>query len=430
MIISVRQSDVRGKNHSKGTINQSQNKQMNRYYSNPMNKQVSFGMFPMIDPGAIVEVFRNVIMYTGARAVIDVAKKGVVKLYHYAKGLFGYTVPVGEKATARKAREATEIAESFEDKVATILKRNPQQTQEEVLDILGEKLNRAAIPLKGDGYEQGLNKVIGLSKLKTNFYNDLLSPLCDILDGKPKHHIIPNGINFFGPKGSGKTHFAQQLGEHYAKKGGYYKEVVLTNDSKADIKILDKVFAEAEDNYINSGQKKYTMVFIDEIEKYFMNNNEAQRPTAARLLELSNNCKNKGVILLSTTNYLDKIEPSLLRTGRTDVRVPIGHVADYDLMDMINYYLKKNRLPHELENINFEEIRQTVETEQLQYKPQDIESRLVSEAQNVIDYGGKMTTDVVKDALLKSKPIVNEEERAQFAADKDFAKKLGGIYEF
>lgn len=390
--------------------------------------QVSFGM---IDPGPFVDAFKRIIEYAAARGVFDLAIKGLKKIGRFIGGLFGYKAG-NLSAKTEAAREAveTKVAENLDGKIKEIIDHNPQTTPDKIVNIWSAKLENVIIPLKGNGYEQGLNKVIGHAELKTRLYTDLFMPLCETMAGKSKHYAIPNGINFFGPPGTGKTYFAEQLGEHYVEKGGYYTKLKLTTDSTKDIGIIDKAFAEAEENYNKSGNTKYTMIFIDEIEKYFTKNDDAQKPTVARLLELANNCKGRGAILVSTTNYLDKIEPSLLRTGRTDIRIPIGNIADYDLMDMINYYLKKDGLPHTFKDINFEEVRKSVETEKLQYKPQDLEGRLVREAENVVDYGGQMSTEFIKDALLQTKPEFKAKEIAQFEADKAFARQLGGIYEY
>lgn len=433
MIISSNMSDLRGQKYP-SNLNKckSSSNNLNGFHSvgPAKNKQVAFGMF--IDPITIWEVFKNVALYSGARAVIDVAKKGIGKLVNFARGLRGYgkDVKLAPDAGKRAEKAMKKVSDYIGDKMETIARRNPQTPPDQIIDIYSGKLNRVIIPLNGDGYEQGLNKVIGLAKLKTDLYNDVLMPLCETMDGKPKQHYVPNGINFFGPKGTGKSYFAEQLGEHYVRKDGYFNKIKLSNDSIKDIETLDKAFADAESNFIASGKKKYTMIYIDEIEKYFSKDNSEQKPTIARLLELSNNCRDRGAILVSTSNYLDQVEPSLLRTGRTDLRIPIGHVPDYDLMDMLNYYLKKDGLLQDTRSIDFEAIRQAVKTEHLQYKPKDIETRLLKEADNVADYGGQMTTESIKDALLLSKPEFNDAERLQFNADKAFAKQLGGIYEY
>lgn len=330
----------------------------------------------------------------------------------------------------RRYSEAEKVVANLDDRLTEKIKKNPNSDPEKIIEIYTEKLKKVIIDPRGDGSEKGLNKVIGLAKLKTDLYNDLLMPLCDTMEGKPRHCFVPNGINFFGPKGTGKTYFAEQLGKHYVVKGGYYQKIKLSNDSAKDIETLDKIFEEAERRYNESGKTKYTLLLFDEMEKYFDKDITTQKPTVARLLELTNNCRDRGAIFMSTSNYLDKVEPALLRTGRTDLRIPVGHIAEYDLADIINYYLKTDNLPHTEGAINFQRIIDAVKTEKLQYKPKDVESRLVREADNVLDYGGELNTDSIKDALVLSKPEFDATENRQFTSDKTYAKQLGGIYEY
>jgi len=136
-------------------------------------------------------------------------------------------------------------------------------------DILNEEGQRLVyIPLNGNGVEKGLNKVVGCKMLKMALLDDVINGLSAAANGEA--HLeghIPNGINFFGPKGTGKTFLAKQLGEHYVEKGGYFKELDFSGDSIQDQKYLETEFAKAKNNFLLSGREKYTMFLIDEIEK-------------------------------------------------------------------------------------------------------------------------------------------------------------------
>jgi len=345
--------------------------------------------------------------------------------------LFHYKTKLAKPAEEAREKVAVDVLKDLDKRLTTIIDKNKKVTPaNKIIQIYGEKLERVLLPLKGDGNEDGLNKIIGLVKLKTGFYNDVLMPLCEVMDGKSKHSFVQTGIIFFGPKGTGKTYFAEQLGEHYTKKGGYFHKINLTNDLAKDTTILDNAYSEAKRKFIESGKKKYTMIFIDEVEKYLGKDNSLQGRTA-KLLELANNGKDNGAILITTANYLDKVEPALLRNGRTDLRVPIGHITEFDLADIINYYIKKGTLPVE-EELDFQQIIDAVKTEKLQYKPKDIENRLNSAATDYSDYGGKLGTNELKDALTSAKPKFNNEEGIQFTKDKAYAEQqdIGGIYKY
>lgn len=390
-------------------------------------KQISFnGWFKNTSISSFFQGIRSIIMIN-CKAAMD-----VLDLFspRFLENLFGYKTKLSKLAEESREKVAGSILTGVDKKLTTIIEKNITVPAEKIVEIYTKKLERVLINVTGDGNEKGLNKVIGLAKLKVNLYNDVLMPLCETMDGKQKHHYIPNGISLFGPKGTGKSYFMEQLSEHYVEKGGYSKTIELSSDPVKDIEYLNRVFSEAEQKYIESGKMKYTMVLFDEIEKHLDKDINSQKPTNARLLELTNNCKDRGVVFISTSNYLDKVEPALLRTGRTDLRIPIGHIADYDLADIVNYYLKSDKLSHTEGKIDFQQIIDAVKTEKLQYKPKDIERRLLSEADNVSDYGGELTTESIKDALVLSKPEFDEAEHIQFEADKLYSKKLGNLYEY
>lgn len=441
MIITNGMYALRGQNNSSNLTSSPFNKKSsNQILSNPKSqlgktndiKQVSFrGWFKYTRIGTFFEGVKAVAATIAAGAVAAVIKTVEKFAPKVLENVFGYKVEKLSKH-AEEAREKTagSVLNSVDKKLSTIIGKNTTVSPEKIIEIYAKKLERVLIDLTGDGNEKGLNKVIGLAQLKVNLYNDVLMPLCETMDGKQKHRSIPNGISFFGPKGTGKTYFMEQLAEHYVEKGGYSEIIKLSSDPVKDIEYLNKIFSEAEQKYIESGKTKYTMILFDEVEKHLDKNNNSQKPTIARLLELTNNCKDRGIVFVSTSNYLDKVEPALLRTGRTDLRIPIGHIADYDMADIINYYLKADELPHSADNIDFEQIIKAVETEKLQYKPKDIESRLVREADNVADYDGELTTESIKEALVLSKPEFDEAEHLQFEADKFYSKQLGSLYEY
>lgn len=300
------------------------------------------------------------------------------------------------------------------------------------LEPISVAIKQVLLPIAdGCNEQKGLNKIVGVSKLKMEIYNKVLIPLCETMRGNRQHEIVPNGINFFGPKGTGKTFFARQLGEHYVAKGGYFEELDFTGDPKLDIEYLETKFAEAKKRFEDSGKKKYSMFFIDEVEKMFDKNDSMQRPTLNKLLELTHNCRDNGVVLLTTANYLKRVEPALLSNGRTDLRIPMDYINKYDLSDFFTHYIQKHNLPVE-DNIDFATIIRNIDkTEQLEYnKPKDIERRLLNKASNYIGSSYKMGEDEIREIIAGINSDFYSEECRQFIIDKAYARKLDGTYNF
>jgi len=439
MIINAEISNSRVQNYSNNTTPIKNNNQLYNYNNNLISithgeknfknhRQISFGGFwgDLFDGFSVLKWLAEDVIEAVGDKIQDIKDLGSKMV----KNLFTYKTELGTSSENARKDVAVDILKDVGEKISTIIVKNPHASPSDIVKTYGTKLERVLIPLKGDGNEEGLNKIIGLVKLKTKFYDDVLMPLCEVMDGKNKHADVKTGINFFGPKGTGKTYFAEQLGEHYVNKGGYFKKIKFTNDITKDTAILDRAYDEAEKKFIESGRKKYTMIFIDEVEKYLGKDNALQARTA-KLLTLANNGKDRGVILVTTANYLNRIKPALLRNGRTDIRVPVGHIAEYDLADIINYYIRKDGLPVE-EKIDFQKIIDAVKTEKLQYKPKDIENRLNAASLDYADYGGTLGTEEIKDALISAKPKFDSEESIQFTKDKAYAnrKAIGGIYKY
>lgn len=305
--------------------------------------------------------------------------------------------------------------------------RNDCGDTDKFYTLIKAKFGRVMLPLKGDGREDGLNRVVGLNSLKAGLYQDVLMPLLDVMDGKPRQLFVPNGIHFFGPMGVGKTYIAQQLGEHYALKGGYYKGSLWSE--AATTKDLEEIFSEAHEKFMDSGKKKYTMLFFDSMDYCLYNNGYPGYKNM--FINLTGDCKDRGVILLSTSDFLEKIEPVLLQNGRTNLRIPLDYVSDIDIPEMIKHYIKYDNLPVK-DEINYSRITDLIKEKGLKYKPKDIEKRLINRLRDIDDYENvKLGTDEIEDALIEKPDFSFEyEQTIRLEREKIFANQLGGVYEY
>lgn len=386
--------------------------------------QVSFGVEPITTTlGILFAKFASTIF--GGLAITLTANAAAFGLFLGAPYAI---VKINDAVDARRNRKKEELKVKMLKDMAKLEEANPHMTKKQIEILYIGRLKRVAIePTQNEsGNEVGLNKIMGLSDLKYELAKRVLLPLFDVMDGKDEKKAVPNGICFFGPKGTGKSYVAECIGDHYKRKGGYFKKLEFVGNEEKDIEYLEKTFAEAEEKFIESRNKKYTMLMLDEIHKKA--GKEDFKNRTAKLLELTNDCKDRGIIFITATNQLDEVEPALLRDGRTDLRVPVGHIDDYDLIDMINYNLIKSKVLKD--KIDFNEVFETIKEKKLQYKPKEIENVLNSEIAKVKAFDGYITTKSIKECITKFAPVFDEEEQEHFEKNKEYAKQLGGVFEF
>lgn len=168
--------------------------------------------------------------------------------------------------------------------------------------------------------------------------------------------IIPKGVLLMGPPGTGKSFFAKCLA---GSAGINFVEFKMS-------KILDKYVGEAEKNL----EKAFSVfralapvgVFIDELDQALSRGENDSNSVRSNLFgmflaELSKSENRGKIIWLGATNYPNKIDEALKRTGRFDKKIPFfapdedGRVAVFkkiiskmgSVSGVIDYdYLKAN----------------------------------------------------------------------------------------
>lgn len=166
---------------------------------------------------------------------------------------------------------------------------------------------------------------------------------------------VPKGLLYTGPPGTGKTHFARCLA------------------GEAGINFVELKPQNLQDKWVGASEKKFMKalnciqsitpvgVFIDELDQVFQRSNGSESNDIrgaffSMMLTVLSEPQNRGkIIWIGATNYPDRIDEALKRTGRLDKKMPFLPPGTGDRAKVLEIYLNKAKLPHSLKK---EEIRE------------------------------------------------------------------------
>jgi SpoVK/Ycf46/Vps4 family AAA+-type ATPase len=200
------------------------------------------------------------------------------------------------------------LQSSFKDPITknVVLKKKEELVHREYSDII-ELL---------DASDLSLDDFAGQEQVKAYFTEVVINAIAN-----DQTSIIPKGILLMGPPGTGKSYFSRCLA---GSAGINFVEFKMS-------KILDKYVGEAEKNL----EKAFAVfralapvgVFIDELDQSLSrgtnDSNSVNKNIFGMFLAELSKPENRGkIIWLGATNYPDKIDEALKRTGRFDKKIP------------------------------------------------------------------------------------------------------------
>ena len=204
--------------------------------------------------------------------------------------------------------------------------------------------------LESEGFPNG-QKMAGREKRPRGFeaiagMNDLKKMLSDrvlfLMKNKDKVEeyklMPPNGMLLYGPPGCGKTFFAEKFAEECDNN------FVMVNMSTIGSTFvhgtegnISKLFAEAE-------KDAPTILCFDEFDAFVpartTYEGRYQAGEVNEFLSHLNNCGERGVFVIATSNRPDMIDPAVLRTGRIDRQIFVPLPDEEARAEMFGMYLK------------------------------------------------------------------------------------------
>ena len=156
--------------------------------------------------------------------------------------------------------------------------------------------------------------------------------------------LIPRGMIFWGPPGTGKTFFAKAI----ATAIGAAIQIVSGPELKS------KWVGESEENlrqiFHKARQSAPSIIVFDELDSFatargtYSGSGVEHSMVNQLLTEMDGFRKEELVFVVGTTNFVEAIDPALLRPGRFEFHLHIPYPEPDDRRDILQIYNKKMRL--------------------------------------------------------------------------------------
>jgi ATP-dependent Zn protease len=189
-----------------------------------------------------------------------------------------------------------------------------------------------------------LNELHGLGEAR-RFAEDLIEDVRSAQSGRIPWSAVDSGLLLIGAPGTGKTTLARAI----AKDCGV-KFIVASAAKWQSAGALDSHLTAMRADFAEAHRYAPAILFIDEIdsigsrENLDDRNGVYQTEVINALLEQIQGINTTGaVIVVGATNYLEKVDPALRRSGRLDqvVEIPLPNIDG--LQQIFEYYIAKYR---------------------------------------------------------------------------------------
>lgn len=272
---------------------------------------------------------------------------------------------------------------------------------------------------EGDGFRD----VAGMEDIKKMLQRDFVE-IISHRELANKFGIMPSNMLFFGAPGTGKTYISMKL----AEECGMAFCVVKPSDvgsiwSHGSVGIIKDLFKKAETKAKEN--ERGCILLVDEIDSVCgrregYRGNEHLADEVAEWLTQLNDCVEKNVFVIGTTNCIERIDKAIIRHGRIDQVLYIG-LPDISCRKQL-FELELGKRPHD-EDIDMEELARLTDG----YTSSDISFMVKETARNAFeeclkrDSGTivKISETMLRNVIKTTRPSVSHDEVRRYEKMRD-----------
>lgn len=193
----------------------------------------------------------------------------------------------------------------------------------------------------------GFADVAGMDYLKTMLTQRVIWVLRDREKAKKYRLLPPNGMLLYGPPGCGKTYFAEKFAEE-----SHFNYMVV-NGSDLGSTYIHGTQGKIAALFQEAASKAPTVLCFDEFDSFVpARGSEAARHRPEEVNEFLsqlNNCAQRGIFVIGTTNRIDMIDPAVLRKGRLDLQIEVPAPEPETRRAMFIHHLKGRPLADDID---------------------------------------------------------------------------------
>lgn len=194
----------------------------------------------------------------------------------------------------------------------------------------------------------GFKDVAGMGPLKSKLTRNFVDIVQHRELAQQFQITPPNGILLWGPPGTGKTFISRKLAEESGMMFSLIKPSDLGNIYiHGSQSMIADLFSRSEE--LAAKNNCGVLLVFDEFDslvpKRSVNNDNNQANEVAEFLTRLNDCAEKNVYVVATTNRLDAIDPAIMRKGRVDEIIYVGLPDDEARRELLELELTKR--PHD-----------------------------------------------------------------------------------